>query len=379
VEIAPFRIDVSEADVRDLKNRLANTRWPSDLASDWSRGTPAAYARTLADRWANEFDWAAAQDRLNAFPQFVATVDGQPIHFVHVRSDVADATPMLLAHGYPSSFVEFSRMIGALVDPAAHGGRVEDAFHVVIPSLPGFGFSTPVTSAGWGIQQTANAFDAIMTALGYERYGVAGGDVGAGIAEELCILAGDRIIGSLVTSDPGAIATEYTPPTDHLTHEEQERLQTLKAARSEDFGYLQIQMTRPQSIAFGLTDSPAMQLTWIVEKIREWTDPGRELPEDAVDLDELLTLVSVYWFGKGGAGAANFLYEAAHAPASWGRTHDRPQGFVVFGDEPLVRRVLDPNHERAYWNEHAQGGHFPALEQPDLLVGDLRAFFATLR
>jgi pimeloyl-ACP methyl ester carboxylesterase len=379
VEIAPFRIDVSEADVRDLKNRLANTRWPSDLASDWSRGTPAAYARTLADRWANEFDWAAAQDRLNAFPQFVATVDGQPIHFVHVRSDVADATPMLLAHGYPSSFVEFSRMIGALVDPAAHGGRVEDAFHVVIPSLPGFGFSTPVTSAGWGIQQTANAFDAIMTALGYERYGVAGGDVGAGIAEELCILAGDRIIGSLVTSDPGAIATEYTPPTDHLTPEEQERLQTLKAARSEDFGYLQIQMTRPQSIAFGLTDSPAMQLTWIVEKIREWTDPGRELPEDAVDLDELLTLVSVYWFGKGGSGAANFLYEAAHAPASWGRAHDRPQGFVVFGDEPLVRRVLDPNHERAYWNEHAQGGHFPALEQPDLLVGDLRAFFATLR
>lgn len=379
MEIAPFRIDVSEADVRDLKNRLANTRWPSDLASDWSRGTPAAYARTLADRWANEFDWAAAQDRLNAFPQFVATVDGQPIHFVHVRSDVADATPMLLAHGYPSSFVEFSRMIGALVDPAAHGGRVEDAFHVVIPSLPGFGFSTPVTSAGWGIQQTANAFDAIMTALGYERYGVAGGDVGAGIAEELCILAGDRIIGSLVTSDPGAIATEYTPPTDHLTPEEQERLQTLKAARSEDFGYLQIQMTRPQSIAFGLTDSPAMQLTWIVEKIREWTDPGRELPEDAVDLDELLTLVSVYWFGKGGSGAANFLYEAAHAPASWGRAHDRPQGFVVFGDEPLVRRVLDPNHERAYWNEHAQGGHFPALEQPDLLVGDLRAFFATLR
>jgi pimeloyl-ACP methyl ester carboxylesterase len=379
VEISPFTIDVPEAEVRDLQARLANTRWPSDVATDWSRGTPVSYARILADRWANDFDWAAQQARLNAFPQFVATVDGQPIHFVHVRSGVADATPLLIAHGYPSSFVEFTRMIGPLVDPEAHGGRAEDAFHVVIPSLPGFGFSTPVTRPGVGIKQAAAAFDAIMQELGYERYGVHGGDVGAGIAEELSILAGERIIGSLVVTDPGAIATEYTPPTDHLTTEEQERLQSLKAARTEDFGYLALQTTRPQSIAYGLTDSPVMQLTWIAEKIREWTDPSRDLPEDAVEVDQLLTLVSVYWFAKGGAGAANFLYEAMHAEASWGRTHDRPQGFVSFGEEPLVRRVLDPNHERAYWNEHAVGGHFPAMEHPDLLVGDLRTFFATLR
>ena len=379
MEISPFTIDVPEAEVRDLQARLANTRWPSDVATDWSRGTPVSYARTLADRWANDFDWAAQQDRLNAFPQFVATVDGQPIHFVHVRSGVADATPLLIAHGYPSSFVEFTRMIGPLVDPEAHGGRAEDAFHVVIPSLPGFGFSTPVTRPGMGIKQAAAAFDAIMQELDYERYGVHGGDVGAGIAEELSILAGERIIGSLVVTDPGAIATEYTPPTDHLTTEEQERLQSLKAARTEDFGYLALQTTRPQSIAYGLTDSPVMQLTWIAEKIREWTDPSRDLPEDAVEVDQLLTLVSVYWFAKGGAGAANFLYEAMHAEASWGRTHDRPQGFVSFGEEPLVRRVLDPNHERAYWNEHAVGGHFPAMEHPDLLVGDLRTFFATLR
>ena len=365
--------------MRDLKARLANTRWPSDVVSDWSRGTPVSYARGLADRWANDFDWAAQQDRLNEFPQFTTTIDGQLYHFVHVRSAVPDATPLLMAHGYPSSFVEFSRMIGPLVDPEAHGGRPEDAFHVVIPSLPGFGFSTPATRPGLGIKGAAAAFDQIMQGLGYERYGVHGGDVGAGIAEELSILAGDRIIGSLIVTDPGAIATEYTPPTDHLTPEEQDRLQALKAARVEDFGYLGIQTTRPQSIAYGLTDSPVMQLTWIVEKVREWTDPARELPEDAVDIDHLLTLVSVYWFGKGGAGAANLLYEAMHAEASWGQTHDRPQGFVSFGEEPLVRRVLDPNHERAYWNEHAEGGHFPAMEQPDLLVGDLRAFFATLR
>ena len=379
MEITPFTVDIPEADVRDLRSRLANTRWPSDVVSDWSRGTPTSYARGLAERWANDFDWAAQQDRLNAYPQFTTTIDGQLYHFVHVRSAVPDATPLLMAHGYPSSFVEFTRMIGPLVDPEAHGGRAEDAFHVVIPSLPGFGFSTPATRPGLGIKGAAAAFDQIMQGLGYERYGVHGGDVGAGIAEELSILAGDRIIGSLVVTDPGAIATEYTPPTDHLTPEEQDRLQALKAARVEDFGYLALQTTRPQSIAYGLTDSPVMQLTWIVEKVREWTDPNRELPEDAVDIDHLLTLVSVYWFGKGGAGAANFLYEAMHAEASWGRTHDRPQGFVSFGEEPLVRRVLDPNHERAYWNEHAEGGHFPAMEQPDLLVGDLRAFFATFR
>jgi pimeloyl-ACP methyl ester carboxylesterase len=286
---------------------------------------------------------------------------------------------LLLLHGYPSSFVEFTRMIGPLVDPAAHGGRAEDAFQVVVPSLPGFGFSTPLSSAGWDITRTAAAFDQIMGELGYDRYGVHGGDVGAGVAEQLCIQAGDRVIGSLVVTDPGAIATDFTPPTDHLTEEERDRLQGLKAARAEDFGYLQVQMTRPQSIAYGLTDSPIMQLTWIVEKVKAWTDPANELPEDAVDLDHLLTLVSVYWFGQGGAGAANFLYEAAHAAAAWGQVHDRPQGFVSFGVEPLVRRILDPEQKLAYWNEHPVGGHFPAMEAPDLLVQDLRAFFGSYR
>jgi pimeloyl-ACP methyl ester carboxylesterase len=297
---------------------------------------------------------------------------------VHVRSNVAGATPLLLAHGYPSSFVEFTRMIDSLVDPEAHGGRADDAFHVVIPSLPGFGFSTPPVP-GWGIQRSARAFDQIMQALGYERYGVAGGDIGAGVSAEIGLLAGERMIGALVVTDPGAIATEYTPPTDHLTEEEQARHAALKAARSEDFGYIALQTTRPQSIAYGLTDSPVAQLTWIVEKIQEWSDPAKGLPEDAVDLDHLLTLVSVYWFNRGGAGAANFLYETTHTAASWGEAHDRPQGFVSFGREPLIRRILDPEGRVAYWNEHDAGGHFPAMEVPDLYVDDLRAFFADLR
>jgi pimeloyl-ACP methyl ester carboxylesterase len=378
VEFTPFTVAVPAAEVDDLSARLANTRWPSDVATDWSRGVPTSYARKLADYWARGFDWAAHEARLNEFPQFTTSIDDQKIHFVHVRSAAEGAMPLLMAHGYPSSFVEFTRMIGPLVDPEAHGGRPEDAFHVVVPSLPGFGFSTP-TSAGWGIQRTAQAFDQIMQGLGYQRYGVHGGDIGAGIAESICILAGDRVIGSLVVTDPGAIATEYGPPTDHLSSDEAERLQGLKAARTEDFGYIALQTTRPQSIAYGLTDSPVAQLTWIVEKVKEWTDPAKELPEDAVDLDHLLTLVSVYWFGRGGEGAANFLYETAHAPAAWGQTHDRPQGFAAFGREPLVRRILDPEQRLPYWNEHAEGGHFPAMEAPDLVVQDLRAFFATLR
>jgi pimeloyl-ACP methyl ester carboxylesterase len=377
--LTPFTIDVSDADVRDLKARIANTRWPWDVADDWTRGVPTSDARRLADRWANDFDWQVEQAALNSFPQLIAEVDGQPIHVVHVRSAVDDATPLLLAHGYPSSFVEFTRMIGPLVDPEPYGGRPEDAFHVVIPSLPGFGFSTPTTSAGWGLQRTAMAYDTIMRALGYERYGISGGDIGAGIADELSIQAGERVIGSLIVTDPGAIATDYGPPTDHLTDEERERHAALKSARAEDFGYLAVQTTRPQSIAYGLTDSPIAQLSWIAEKFREWTDPTKVRLEDAMDIDQLLANVSVYWFGRGGAGAANFLYESMHAAASWGQRHDRPQGFVSFGVDPLVRRILDPDEQRPYWNEHPVGGHFPGFEAPDLWVEDLRAFFRRIR
>jgi epoxide hydrolase len=379
MQITPFTVDVPQGEIDELVARIANTRWPSDVVGDWSRGVPTSHAQKLADYWVNEYDWPAQQAFLNTFTQFTTSVEDQTIHFVHARSSMEGATPLLLLHGYPSSFVEFSRMIGPLVDPPAHGARAEDAFHVVVPSPPGFGFSTPLSSPGWDIRRTATAFDQIMAELGYERYGVHGGDVGAGLAEQLCILGGNRVIGSLVVTDPGAIATEFTPPADHLTEEERDRLQGLKAARAEDFGYLQVQMTRPQSIAYGLTDSPVMQLTWIVEKVRDWTDPAKELPEDAVDLDQLLTLISVYWFGRGGAGAAHFLYEAAHAAAAWGQVHDRPQGFVSFGVEPLVRRILDPEEKLAYWNEHPVGGHFPAMEVPDLLIGDLRTFFSSYR
>ena len=379
MQLTPFTVAVPQADVDDLAARIANTRWPNEIVSDWSRGVPPSHARELAAYWAGGFDWPAQQAYLNSFPQFTTTVDGQTIHFVHVRSAETGAMPLVLLHGYPSSFVEFTRMIGPLVDPVAHGGRAEDAFHVVVPSIPGFGFSTPLEAPGWDVTRTARAFDAIMAALGYDRYGIEGGDVGAGVAEQLCIVAGERVAAALIVTDPGAIATEYNPPTDHLTAEEQTRHEALKAARAEDFGYLALQTSRPQSIAYGLHDSPVMQLTWIVEKVKEWTDPAKELPGDAVDLDHLLTLVSVYWYGGGGVGAANFLYDVAHANVAWGASHDRPTGFVAFGIEPLVRRVLDPDGKVPYWNEHADGAHFPAMEVPEVLVDDLRAFFRTYR
>ena len=378
MQLSPFTVDVPQGDLDDLKSRIVNTRWPTGIVPDWSRGVPLSHARHLAERWAHDFDWRGREAALNAFPQVTTTIDGQTIHVVHVRSPEPSALPLLLLHGYPSSFVEFIRMIGPLVDPVAYGGRRDHAFHVVVPSIPGFGFSTPL-KAGWDIARTARAFDEIMAALGYQHYGVEGGDVGAGVADQLCIQAGERIKAALVVTDPGAIATEYTPPGDHLTAEEQQRWQQLKAARVEDFGYLHVQTTRPQSIAYGLSDSPAMQLTWIVEKIKEWTDPAKDLPEDAVDLDHLLTLVSVYWFGRGGAGAANFLYDVAHAEVAWGQTHDRPVGFAAFGTEPLIRRLLDPDRTAPYWSERSVGGHFPAMEVPDLLVDDLRAFFGQYR
>lgn len=380
MDIRPFAISIPDAELDDLRARLDRTRWPAALTDEWSRGTPVPYAQRLARYWRDDYDWRAHESRLNRLPQFIAEVDGQPIHGLHVRSPREDAVPILLLHGYPSSFVEFAGVASMLADPGS--GEVADAsapsFHVVAPSMPGYGFSTPLTSHGWDIARTAHAFDEIMLALGYDRYAVFGEDIGAGISEQLCLDAGDRVLGSIAATDPGAIATEYTPPTDHLTDEERERHQRLKDAGSEDYGYLQLQSTRPLSVAYGLTDSPIAQATWIVEKFQEWTDPGRALPEDAVDLDDLLTLVTVSWFGRAGDGAANLLYETAHAEAAWGRSHDRPQGIVAFGEEPLMRRILDSDGHLAFWNEHPNGGHFPAMEAPGDLVGDIRAYFARL-
>jgi epoxide hydrolase len=385
-EIQPFRIQISQAALDDLKRRLAETRWPAPSpATDWSRGVPLAYLQELAGHWARGFDWRAQEARLNAFPQFTTTIDGQTIHFLHVRSPVASATPLILTHGWPSSFVEFAEVIGPLTDPAAHGGDPANAFHLVIPSLPGFGFSTPL-QPGWGnLFRVATAFAEIMTRLGYQRFAAHGGDVGAGVTGMLPMVAPGRVLATHIN---GPSFFPFGPPVDTAGLSEKDRLRAerFNTFRAEGLGYLHLQSTRPQTLAYGLNDSPVAQLAWIAEKFAEWTDPGKPLPDQAVDRDLLLALVSVYWFTGTGASAAHFTFEGMKAfaefaarskggSASIANPHGPPQGVAVFAADNSIRPRLDPDHQLASWTEYDRGGHFPAMETPDLLVGELRRFF----
>ena len=381
-EIRPFQIQIPQADLDDLRERLARTRWPDELPGvGWSRGVPLDYLKQLVAYWADGFDWRAQEVRLNQFPQFTTTIGGQTIHFAHVRSPEPDALPLLVTHGYPSSIAEFLEIIGPLTDPRAHGGDPADAFHVVAPSLPGFGFSVPVREAGWESGRTAKAWVELMRRLGYQRYGAHGGDIGAGISGDLGALDPERVVGAHVNTDPTGLALlDFLPAElDGLSEAEAASHQRLREYGAGGKGYLQIQSTRPQTLAYGLTDSPAGQLAWIVEKFKEWTDPDKQLPDEAVDRDQLLTNVSVYWLTGSGASAAEFIYEAAHAVREWGAPSPAPTGFAVFGEGGLMRRVLDSEHKVEHWSEFDRGGHFPAMEVPDLLVGDVRAFFRGLR
>jgi pimeloyl-ACP methyl ester carboxylesterase len=272
-------------------------------------------------------------------------------------------------------------IIGPLTEPRAHGGDPTDAFHVVAPSLPGFGFSTPLRERGWETRRTAKAWVELMRRLGYKRYGAHGGDIGAGVSGDLSGLDPDHVVGAHVSTDPTTLALLDLLPAEMegLSEVEATSHERLRHYAEEGKGYLQIQSTRPQTLAYGLNDSPAAQLAWIVEKFKEWTDPTKELPDDAVDRDQLLTNVSVYWFTRSGASAANFIYEAAHAAREWGAPSPAPTGFAAFGEGSLMRRVLNPEGKIEHWSEFKQGGHFPAMEAPRLLVGDIQKFFRPLR
>jgi len=384
-EIRPFRIEIPQTELDDLQARLARTRFPDEtLDTLWDRGVPLGYLEGLAGYWRDGYDWREWESKLNGFPQFATEIDGQNVHFLHIRSPEPDALPLIVCHGYPSSVVEFLGIIGPLTDPVAHGGEAADAFHVVAPSIPGFGFSTPVREAGWEMARTARAFAGLMNRLGYERYGAQGGDVGAGIVGMLAGLEGDHVAGVHTNSDPlGVIgALDYLPDgaarLAGLSEEDRAAVERTKKVSEEGSGYLKLQSNRPQTIGYSLNDSPVGQLAWIVENFREWTDPAAELPEDAVDLDQLLTNVSVYWFTGTGASAANFLYETGHS-TEWGAPGTAPQGWALFAAQPFVREMMDPDHEIAHWSEFGRGGHFAAMETPELLVGDVREFFRALR
>jgi len=383
--IHPFRVEIPEADLDDLHDRLARTRWPDELPGvGWSRGVPLGYLQDLAGYWRDGYDWRGQEARLNQLPQFTTVVDGQPIHFLHVTSPEADALPLIVTHGYPGSVVEFLDLVGPLTDPRAHGGDPADAFHLVVPSLPGYGFSTPVREPGWAMGRTSRAWVELMARLGYDRYGGQGGDIGAGVTGMLANLDPGHVVGVHLNSDPLAVAAVALPPGDEadkaaVTDAHRASLEWMRRFQADGLGYLELQRTRPQTVAYALTDSPVGQLAWIVEKFKEWTDPAADLPEDAVDRDQLLTNVSVYWFTGTGASAAQFLYETAHAQ-DWPGPSDVPQGWAVFAaNDDLVRRLVDPDGRIEHWSEFDRGGHFAAMEAPDLLVEDVRAFFRKLR
>jgi len=381
-DIEPFRIAVPEAAIDDLQARLAATRWPDQLpGTGWDRGIPLDHLRELAERWRSAYDWRAAEATLNAFPQFRTTIDGQPIHFLHVRSPEPDAVPLVLTHGYPSSVAEFLKAIGPLTDPRAHGGDPADAFHVVAPSLPGYGFSTPLRSTGWEVGRTARAWAELMDRLGYDRYVAQGGDIGAGVSGELAKIVPDRVVAVHVNTDVTAISLVggmLPAEIDGLSPEETARLDELRAYEAEGRGYLQLQSTRPQTLAYSLADSPVGQLAWIAEKFWEWNAMGPGGRRHVADIDHLLTNVSIYWFTGSGPSAAQFIYEAAHAEMDW-TPSPLPTGFAVCSAEPLIRRIIDPEHRNGHWSELDRGGHFPMYEAPELLVDDLRAYVRAFR
>jgi pimeloyl-ACP methyl ester carboxylesterase len=377
-EILPFRIDIPQEDLDDLSDRLARGRWPGEIHGvGWDRGVPPGYLKELAEHWRTGYDWREHEAELNELPQFTTTIDGQNIHFLHVRSPEPGALPLVLSHGWPGSVVEFLDAIGPLTDPRSHGGDPAEAFHLVIPSLPGFGFSGPTREPGWDSVRIAGAFAELMRRLGYDRYGAQGGDFGAFISPDLGRVDADHVVGVHVNAAtmgfiPFGEVDEAT--LAGFTDAEMVRFERMNRFLSEGNGYFQIQGSRPQTVAYGLTDSPVGQLAWIVEKFKEWTHPSAELPEKAIDRDRMLTNVMLYWLTATGASSAHLYYESTHS-GNWPTPSAVPTGVAVFAEDIPIRRFAEQSNHIVHWSEFERGGHFAAMEVPDLLVGDIRAFF----
>ena len=373
-ELKQFRIDVPTEVLDDLRARLAQTRWPEvECVDDWSQGIPLAYTRELAAYWADGYDWRAREVALNRFDQFITEMDGLDIHFIHQRSPHADALPLVITHGWPGSIAEFQKVIEPLVNPAS--GRPEDAFHVVCPSLPGYGFSGKPAETGWGVGKIAQAWETLMLRLGYERYGAQGGDWGAAVTTQIGRNGGH--CSAIHLNMP--IARPAAGSGGDLTEDEQQGLAAYAEHRQWGTGYSKQQSTRPQTLGYGLVDSPVGQLAWIVEKFWAWTDCDGH-PENALSRDELLDNVMLYWATASGASSARLYWESFNNLVTDGRV-ELPTGVAVFPKEILrtPRRWCEAAYNVRHWSTMPRGGHFAAFEQPDLFVGDVRAFFATVR
>ncbi|MGK6324782.1 epoxide hydrolase family protein [Sphingomonas sp. DT-51] len=375
--IVPFRVSVPAAAVADLKDRLRSTRLPDRGTTEgWTQGVPIESARRLIDRWSYGYDWYDFERRLNALPQFRTTIDGVGIHFIHVRSRHVDALPIILTHGWPGSIVEFMKVVGPLTDPTAHGGRPEDAFHVVVPSMPGFGWSDKPRTTGWNVDRTARAWGVLMKRLGYRRWVAQGGDWGSGVTHAL---GRERPEGLVAAHVNWPFVFPATPP-EQPTDEEKAAFAAAGRFVADQSGYYRQQATRPQTIAYGLADSPIGQATWIYEKFQAWTDNGGSA-EDALSLDEMLDNISLYWFTDTAASSARIYWENATHTYDAGRI-ELPMAATVFPHEIFrAPRKWAEQHwpNLFYWNEVDRGGHFAAFEQPQLFTQEMRRAFGSVR
>jgi epoxide hydrolase len=376
-EVTPFVLAVPDADLVDLRRRLERTRWPeAETVDDWSQGIPLSYVRELTAYWAKTYDWRKTETRLNRFPQFRTELDGLGIHFIHARSPHPDAFPLVITHGWPGSIVEFLKVIDPLVDPPAHGGDAGDAFDVVCPSMPGYGFSDKPTTPGWGTERIADAWAALMARLGYDRYGAQGGDWGAMVTANLGQQDVDHVAG-IHLNMPIANADRST--FGELTDRETDALAAMKDHQDWGTGYSKQQSTRPQTVGYGLVDSPAAQCAWIVEKFWAWTDCDGH-PENVLTRDELLDNVMLYWLPAAGASSAR-LYWESFIRGNRDPVHV-PSGMSIFPKEifrPSRRWAENRFTDIRYWNELDKGGHFAAFEQPETFVDEVRAFFRLVR
>jgi epoxide hydrolase len=383
-KVTPFRIEVPASELEDLRTRLRDTRWPErETVDDWSQGVPLAYLQDLCAYWGDGYDWRATEARLNGFPQFRTSIDGLAIHFLHVRSPHPDALPLVITHGWPGSIVEFLEAIGPLTDPTAHGGDAADAFHVVCPSLPGYGFSDKPDRPGWGFERIAAAWAVLMERLGYERYGAQGSDWGTSVSASLGQQDPDHVTGIHLTPP---LAPPDRDTFEDLTERERAALASLEHSAEWDSGYSKEHATRPQTIGYALVDSPAALCAWIIEKFWGWTDCDGH-PENVLTRDELIDNLMLYWLPRAGASSVRLYWESMNQVNQLisGTTDDTvavPTGCSIFPKElqrPSRRWAEKRFLDIRYWNEPERGGHFAAFEQPQLFVDEVRAFFRLVR
>ena len=376
-EIRKFQLEVTDAVLDDLKKRLSMTRWPNkETPEDWSQGIPLGYMQELCDYWQHEYDWRAREERFNRFPQFITEIDGVDIHFIHLPSVHENARPLIITHGWPGSVVEFHKVIEPLADPTAHGGNAEDAFHVVVPSLPGYGFSGKPKVTGWGIEKIADIWGELMARLGYDHYFAQGGDWGAMVTTHIGLQDKEHC-DAIHLNMPVVIPDANTMA--ELTPSEQASLMSMKFYQDWDSGYSKQQSTRPQTVGYGLVDSPSGQAAWIIEKFYQWTDCNGH-PENAISRDELLDNVMMYWLSKSAASSARLYWESFKNPPQ--EEVDIPTGCSIFPKEivrPSERWIRKRFTNLKYYNELEKGGHFAAFEQPEIFLQEIRTYFRSLR